>query len=57
MKIYDATRDFIRIDDQSKGNLFYLNPISKCLISRSEDVWLWNKRFCHINFDNLIKAR
>ena len=25
-----------------------------CLIVRFDDVWLWHKRLCHVNFDNLI---
>ena len=24
------------------------------IIVRFDDVWLWNKRLCHVNFDNLI---
>ena len=25
-----------------------------CLVVKLDDVWLWNKRLCHVNFDNLI---
>ena len=25
-----------------------------CLIVKFDDVWLWHKRLCHLNFDNLI---
>ena len=25
-----------------------------CLVIEFDDVWLWNKRLCHVNFDNLI---
>ena len=25
-----------------------------CLVVRLDDVWLWHKKLCHVNFDNLI---
>ena len=25
-----------------------------CLIAKFDDVWLWHKRLCHVNLDNLI---
>ena len=25
-----------------------------CLVVKLDDVWLWHKRLCHVNFDNLI---
>ena len=25
-----------------------------CLVVEFDDVWLWNKRLCHVNFDNLV---
>ena len=28
--------------------------VATCLIGKFDDVWLWNKRLCHVNFDNLI---
>ena len=27
---------------------------STCLIVKFDDVWLWYKRLCHVNLDNLI---
>ena len=27
---------------------------SFCLVVQTDDVWLWHKRLCHLNFDNLI---
>ena len=27
---------------------------ASCLIVQIDDVWLWHKRLCHVNFDNLI---
>lgn len=41
---------------QTKGNLFYLDPtIKTCLFSRIKDAWLWHKRLCHVNFENMVK--
>ena len=43
---------------QTKGNLFYLDlSESSCFIAQVEERWLWHKRLCHVNFDNLIKRR
>ena len=28
-----------------------------CLLIELDDVWLWHKRLCHVNFDNLISIR
>src|SRR5271156_94489 len=42
--------------EQTKGNLFYLNDTNiTCLMNRNEDIWLWHKRLCHVNFDNMMK--
>ena len=41
---------------QTKGNLFYLDlSESSCFIAQVEESWLWHKRLCHVNFDNLVK--
>ena len=41
---------------QTKHNLFYVDlSQSSCLIAQVEENWLWHKRLCHVNFDNLIK--
>ena len=43
---------------QTKGNLFYLElGECSCFIAQVEESWLWHKRFCHINFDNMVKIR
>lgn len=40
----------------SRGNVYELNTtIGKCLVARIDDSWLWHKRFCYINFDNMVK--
>ena len=40
---------------RTKGSLFYLDETTKtCLMVKSDDVWLWHKRLCHVNFDNLV---
>ena len=25
-----------------------------CLVAKLDDTWLWHKRLCHVNLDNLI---
>ena len=25
-----------------------------CFVAKFDDVWLWHKRLCHVNFDNLV---
>ena len=35
--------------------MFYLDiEDATCLIVNFDDVWLWHKRLCHVNFDKLI---
>ena len=35
---------------------FYLDmQDATCLVVKIDDVWLWHKRLCHVNFDNLIR--
>ena len=42
---------------QTKGNLFKLNAnISTCLMAKFDDRWIWKRRLCHVNFDNITKA-
>ena len=44
--------------DQTRSNLFNLDiEDATCLIAKFDDVWLWNKSLCHVNFDNLISIR
>ena len=27
-----------------------------CLVAKVDNSWLWHRRFCHINFDNIVKV-
>ena len=55
VKIYDSHGSLIGKGDQTRSNLFYLDmEDASCLIVQTDDVWLWHKRLCHVNFDNLI---
>ena len=27
-----------------------------CLVAKVDNSWLWHRRFCHISFDNIVKA-
>ena len=55
-KIYDTNGNLIGKGDQTRSNLFYLDiEDAICLITKFDDVWLWHKRLCHVNFDYLIR--
>ena len=57
-KIYDTNGNLIGKGDQTRSNIFYLDiEDATCLIVKFDDVWLWHKRLCHVNFDNLISVR
>ena len=56
--IYDSEGNLNGSGERTKGNLFYLDEtIETCLMVKSDDVWLWHKRLCHVNFDNLVNIR
>ena len=43
---------------KKKGSLFYLYLTkSSCTLVQVEESWLWHKRMCHVNFDNLVNIR
>ena len=54
-KIYDTNGKLIGKGDQTRSNLFYLDiGDATCLVVKFDDVWLWHKRWCHVNFDNSV---
>ena len=54
-KFYDTNGNMIGKGDHTRSNLFYLDMEDGAyLIVRFDDVWLWHKRLCQVNFDNLI---
>ena len=54
-KIYDSDGKLLGKGDQTRGNLFYLDMNdTTCLIVEFDDLWLWHKRLCHVNFDNVV---
>ena len=54
-KIYDNDRKLHWKGDQTRGNLFYLDMDDVIfLVVEFNDVWLWNKRLCHVKFDNFV---
>ena len=56
-KIYDMDGKLIGKGDKTRSSLFYLDiEGANCLIAKFDDVWLWHKRSCHVNFDNLISS-
>ena len=55
--IKDKYGKMIGTGKRTKGNVFHLNPTEMtCLIEKLDNNWLWHKRFCHINFDNIVKV-
>ena len=54
-KIYDTDGKLIGKGDETRSNLLYLDiEDATCLVVTFDDVWLWHKRLCHVNFDNLV---
>ena len=57
-KLMDGKGNLVGSGKKMKGNIFYLDlSKSSCFIAQVEESWLWHKRLCHVNFDNLIKIR
>jgi hypothetical protein len=57
-RLLDDKGKLIGSGKQTKGNLFYLD-LDDCsyFISQVEEIWLWHRRLCHVNFDNMVKIR
>ena len=57
-RLLDDKGKIIGSTKQIKGNLFYLDlGECSCFIAQVEESWLWNRRLCHLNFDNMVKIR
>ena len=53
--LLDGKGNLVGTGKKTKGNLLYLDlNESSCFISQVEEVLLWHKRLCHVNFDNLV---
>lgn len=56
-RILGCKGELITTSKKTKGNLFHQNAnVNSCLVAKVEDSWLWYKRFCHVNFDNMVKV-
>lgn len=56
-RIYDTKGDLIGSGDQTKGNIFYLDMTSETLLMvKFDDVRLWNRILCHVNFDTFVSV-
>ena len=54
-KIFDATGELIGSGQHTRGNYIYVDLSNKTwLFAQYDDIWLWNKRLCNVNFDNLV---
>ena len=57
-RLHDDKGKLIGSTKQIKGNLFYLHlGECSCFIAQVEESWLWHRRLCHVNFDNMVKIR
>ena len=57
-KLLDGKGNLVGSGKQTIGNLFYLYlNESSYFIAQVEEIWLWKKRLCHVNFDSLLKIR
>ena len=42
---------------RTQGNVFQLNSTKiTCFVAKIDNSWLRHRRFCHINFDDIVKA-
>ena len=47
----------VGISTRTRGNVFQLNSTEiTCLVAKIDNSWLWHRRFCHINFDNILQV-
>ena len=54
----DGKGNLVGFGKKTKGNLFYFDlGECSCFIAQIEEIWLWHKRLCHVNFDNMVKIR
>ena len=57
-RLLDAKGKLIGSGNQTKRNLFYLDlGECSCFTAKVEEIWLWHRRLCHVNFDNMVKIR
>ena len=57
-RLLDDKGNMVRSGKKTKGNLLYLELGEfSCFISQVEESWLWHRRLCHVNFDNMVKIR
>ena len=55
--IKDKEGKLLGIGTRTRGNVFQLNTIKiTCLVAKFDNSWLWHRRFCHINFGNIVKV-
>ena len=55
-KLLDEKGNLVGSGKQTKGNLFYFDIGEfSYFISQVEESWLWHRRLCHVNFDNMVK--
>jgi hypothetical protein len=48
----------VAIAVRTPSNIYVLSEIGneECCLGNEDEVWLWDRRMGHINFDNLVKV-
>ena len=36
---------------------YWMKKEFSCFIAQVEKIWLWHRRLCHVNFDNMVKIK
>jgi hypothetical protein len=55
--IKEGSGKLVATTKRTSNNIYVLNEIrkGKCCLGKKNEIWLWNRRMGHINFDNLVK--
>lgn len=57
VKIFDDDGNSVGNNEKTKGNLFFHDLIVHVFfLVKLEDLWLWHKRLCHVNFESIVKV-
>ena len=50
--------EIVATASRTPNDIYVLDEATKaCPLAKEYEIWLWNKRMGHINFDNLVRIR
>lgn len=56
MRSRNISRIMIATGKRTDGNVYRLRRVcGYCLMAQINEIWLWQRKMCHINFDNLVR--